>query len=612
MLGAEPQAGGVRYCVWAPECAQIEVEISRDGEPSRVVAMERQSDGYHRAVDPGGQPGDRYRFRLDRGSLFPDPAARAQAADVHGASVVVDAAAYAWRDRDWKRPPFRDLVIYELHVGTFTPEGTFRAAIDKLPHLQRLGVNALELMPIADFPGDRSWGYDGVLIYAPARAYGTPDDLRALVDAAHAAGIAVILDVVYNHFGPDGNYLSQYSSHFFDERHQTPWGAGLNFDGEKSEPVRDFFVSNINYWMEQYHIDGFRLDATHAIIDKSERHIFAEITEAIHRRGGYAIAEDSRNEARLLLSKDDRGYDFDGVWADDFHHVVRVGQTGQREAYFKDFEGELSEMVSTLRHGWLYRGNYSAAAERNRGTECRHLPPSKFVHCLSNHDQTGNRAFGERLSHTIGADAYRALSVLICLTPYTPMLFMGQEWAASTPFQYFTDHNKQLGPLITEGRRREFADFAAFRDPAARQRIPDPQAAETFTRSKLQWSEVEEAEHAAVMSLYAECLRLRSTEPLFRPQSRDTWEVDELALGVGAIRFGHERTAFLLLFDLWGGHRGGLKGERLAHAKGGAQWQLILASNEKRFGGDGTPAFDEQEQSCDFRVPTSLVLRLAS
>ena len=612
-IGAEVAEEGVRYCVWSPAAERVEVEIVHGpGGAERLVPMERDAQGYFIGLDPEGKAGDAYKYRVNGGTSFPDPASRAQADSVHGRSLVIDPRAYRWTDAEWRRPSFRDVVIYELHVGTFTSEGTFRAVIDRLPHLRTLGINAIEIMPVADFPGTRNWGYDGVLIYAPARAYGRPDDLRALVDAAHQHGLAVILDVVYNHFGPDGNYLSSLSPMFFNPEHHTPWGAAINFDGESSAPVRDFFVQNPIYWMEQFHIDGFRLDATHAIIDQSECHIFADITAAIHARGGYAIAEDSRNDAQLLNARDQFGYNFDAVWADDFHHVVRVGQTGQREAYFQDFKGTLDELIETLRYGWLYRGQYSRAAEEHRGTECEHLPPSKFVHCISNHDQTGNRAFGERLSDSISSEAYRAISTLLCLTPYTPMLFMGQEWAASTPFLFFTDHNEQLGPVITEGRRREFAEFPEFTDRQALKRIPDPQSQETFLNSKLDWDEVPTGEHVQVLALYSECFRLRRGAPEFRPQSRDTWDVERLVFDVGALRFGYEGTKYLVLFDLAGGHSGRLRGESIARLPQGEHWELLLSSNAAHFGGSGAQLFDANAQHCDFREPATIVLRSES
>jgi maltooligosyltrehalose trehalohydrolase len=611
MHGAEITTDGVRYCLWAPEHRRVEVLVAPSGDAARArnLAMQPAPGGYHHVTDHEGRAGDRYRFRLGKGGEFPDPASHAQAETVHGPSVVVDPREFRWSDSQWRRPPFRDLVIYELHVGTFTREGTFRSAIEKLPHLKQLGVTAIELMPIGDFPGRWGWGYDGVLIYAPARAYGSPDDLRALVDAAHTYGLAVILDVVYNHFGPDGNYLAQYSRAYFNEEHHTPWGAALNFDAEGSFEVRDFFIANPVYWMEQFHIDGFRFDATHAIIDNSRPHILADLASVIHARGGYAIAEDSRNESRVLESAQDGGYGFDGVWADDFHHIIQVAQTGVREGYFKDFHGTVEEAVEVLQHGWLYRGQPTSASKRKRGTECRHLPPSKFVHCISNHDQSGNRAFGERPGQLMPPEAYRAVSMLLCLTPYTPMIFMGQEWSASTPFLYFSDHHAELGALITEGRRREFADFSAFKDSAAREQIPDPQNDETFWKSKLNWEEISREDHAGVLALYAACLQMRRECGAFRPTSRASWAAAALSFGAGALQFRGDEYDYLLVFNLSGAHGGTLQAEGLPMTGSPVAWELLLSSEEKRFGGSGTPLFDTPEQSVSFRHPAALLLR---
>jgi maltooligosyltrehalose trehalohydrolase len=389
IFGANPKPNGVEYTAWAPDHKKLAVEICQNANGSTPLKlwMKRDPDGRFVAFDPEGRSKDRYHFLLPDGKPLPDPGSRAQVESVHEFSVVVDPAEYQWNDALWQRPRFRDLVIYELHIGTFTPAGTFRAAIEKLPHLRDLHVNAIEIMPIGDFPGRWNWGYDGVLIYAPSRAYGSPDDLRALVDAAHQHGIAVILDVVYNHFGPDGNYLGCFSKTFFTEKHHTPWEAAFNLDAEDCAATREFFIQNPVYWMEEFHIDGFRLDATHEIPDESPRHLFAEITAAIHARGGYAIAEDCRNDAVMVTEESAGGHGFDAVWADDFHHIARVAQTGMLEGYYEDFAGTLDELIETLQHGWLYRGRYSRALKKDRGTDCQHLPPSCFVFCLSNHDQ---------------------------------------------------------------------------------------------------------------------------------------------------------------------------------------------------------------------------------
>ncbi len=494
--GAELLPEGVRYRTWCKHSRAAVSIVDAEGTVLRHLPLTSEGGGYFSALDPQGAAGDLYRFHFGDSQGWPDPASRWQPQGVHGPSMVIDPHAFPWTDQKFKAPPYSELVIYELHLGTFTPEGTFRSAIAKLDHLVTLGVNALELMPIADFPGDRNWGYDGVALYAPARAYGHPDDLRALVDAAHARGLAVMLDVVYNHMGPDGNYLGVYHDRYFNEKEHTPWGAALNY-GQSA--VRDFFAENASYWLREFHIDGLRLDATHAIIDHSERHILAEISQRVHTLGGFLVAEDERNEPSLLHPVKSGGCAFDGVWSDDFHHVVRVMLTGERQGYYENFTGTPEELAETLEHGWLFRGHRKTVEGELRGGPTDDVPPERFVSCISNHDQIGNRAFGDRLGQTIEPAAYRAASALICLVPFTPMLFMGQEWNASTPFQFFTEHNDELGRLITQGRRKEFRHFAEFADPELRETIPDPQAPSTFENSKLRWEEIAREPHAPIL-----------------------------------------------------------------------------------------------------------------
>lgn len=585
--GAFVSRAGVHYCVWCPSQPNLNLEITAPDGAHRALLTHRQPDGYHEAEDPFGRAGDLYNYRFPDGRMYPDPASRAQAEDVRSPSVVVDPSTFVWTDGEWQRPDFRDLVIYELHVGTFTPEGTFLAAIQRLPHLQALGVNAIEVMPLADFPGRRNWGYDGVLLYAPAHAYGAPDDLRALVDAAHGLGLAVIQDVVYNHLGPDGNCLGAFAAEYFNDSRQTPWGASLNYDGPLSEHVREFLAGNAEHWMDDYHMDGVRLDATHWIVDSSQPHLIAEISRRVHQRGGYVIAEDERNEARLV---EPGGLGCDAVWADDYHHSVRVGQTGERHAYLQDFSGTLEETVDTLQHGWLFRGQKHGRLDGHlRGTLVSHIPPSGLIHCISNHDQTGNRAFGERLHAMIPPVSYRAISMMLCLSPYTPMLFMGQEWACSTSFLFFTDHHADLGRLVTEGRRREFIAFPEFNDPARLNEIPDPQAEATFWRSKLNWDELPVAGHHGVLALYRECLRLRQEHIAFRPLGRSGWEAGIAQQGVGYIRLEEPGVEWLVLFHLWPGPEPlDMSLKSLPWKKTPASWELVLSSNEERFGGSGT------------------------
>lgn len=612
--GADLVGEGVRYRVWARDARRVETLVwsgdeppvrSGDGAP-RAVALALDASGYFHGLDHLGEPGDLYKFRIDGGEAYPDPASRYQPEGVHGRSRVIDPRQFTWHDAAWRKPALRDLVIYELHIGTFTREGTFLAAIDKLAHVKQLGATAIEIMPVGDFAGDRNWGYDGVCLYAPARCYGHPDDLRALVDAAHQAGLAVVLDVVYNHLGPDGNYLGAYAPGYIDEGRKTPWGGALRLDDPRFRPLRAMFAANPLYWLDEFHIDGFRLDATHAITDDSPRHILEEMTTAIHEHGGFAIAEDSRNDSRLLLPVEENGVGFDGVWADDFHHAVRVAITHENEGYLGDFAGTLEEMVQTLRAGWYYRGQYSTYKGGKRGSECRHIPPRKFVHCISNHDQAGNRALGERLHHSISREGYLAASALLCLTPYTPMLFMGQEWAASTPFLFFTDHHEALGKLVTEGRRTE---FAAFQNEAARERIPDPQAEKTFIDSKLVWEELGDEKKAKTLELYRQCLELRRVVTAFRPVSRESWWVEGLQMGAGALRFKGAASDWLVLFDLVGGHEGSLAGEWICKPRDSGGWATVLSTNAAQFGGTGESAFDPVANAARFNRPGLIVLK---
>ena len=595
--GAEPGTRGVSYRTWCKHDAAEVIILDAKETIIRSVPLEAERDGYFSGVDEQGAAGDLYKYRFGESQPWPDPASNFQPDGVHGVSMVIDAASYSWRDETWHAPAFSELVIYELHVGTFTRQGTFHGAIERLPHLAALGVTAIELMPIADFPGERNWGYDGVMLYAPSRVYGTPDDLRALVDAAHAHGIAVILDLVYNHFGPDGNYIGVYHDGYYSNPpRETPWGAALDYS---AAPVRAFFAENAPYWMREFHIDGFRLDATHTVIDDSPRHILAEVAEAVQALGGFTIAEDERNEPLVLSARDQGGWGYDGVWADDFHHVMRVMMTGENESYYANFEGTSSELAQTLAHGWFFRGQKQTAGGAARGGDPTNFLPQQFIYCISNHDQVGNRAFGERLGHVTSPAAYRAASALLCLVPQTPMLFMGQEWGASAPFQFFTDHNAELGNAITKGRRREFRNFSAFRDPDLLETIPDPQDEATFLNSKLRWEEMDKAEHAGVLLLYWEFLELRRTHSVFRESGRQNRVVLDLGDGIIGILFGRMgQFRCAVISDLVGGHETpNLDDERLA-AGGGRGWRLLLSSNESRFGHDGSEPFS---------VPTTLV-----
>lgn len=601
--GAEIVEGGVRYRVWAPDKKNVEVIVDQPSGAYEMVPLLLDAGGCFHGIHHGGRAGDTYKFRLGGDVLFPDPCSRWQPEGVHGKSMVIDPFSYEWKDAGWRRPRFRDIVLYELHIGTFTPEGTFLAAIEKLPHLRELGVNAIQVMPVADFPGNRNWGYDGVSLFAPARCYGRPDDFRALVDAAHARGIAVVLDVVYNHLGPDGNYLGAFSPHYFTKKHKTPWGDAINFDDAQSGPVRALFIANAIYWLEEFHIDGLRLDATHAIQDDSPRHILEEIADAAHGRGCYVFAEDERNLAMLVTHKP-KGFGLDAVYADDFCHTVQVALGDPRFA--DDFTGSPGELADELQHGWLYRGQPAKRVGGPRGTECGHLPPERFIYCISNHDQSGNHAFGERLNHFCSPEAYRAASALLLLSPYTPLLFMGQEWAASAPFIYFTDHKDDLGRKVRAGRCKEFSRHVDFKTAKKAKTIPDPQGAAAFEKSKLPWAETAQAPHAGMLALYRECLRLRMSGPAFRPDGRESWNVGDP--GIVALRYSGDND-WLVLADLTGSHHCSLREEDFFRLRAGKKWGRVFSSNEKRFGGSGQKSFDDESEVAIFKQPEALVLK---
>ena len=476
--------------------------------------MARASNGYWELHAPDVRPGDRYAYRLDATRTLPDPASRFQPEGVHGFSQVIDPRAFGWTDTGWTGTALEHLIIYELHVGTFSPSGTFAGAAAKLDVVAQLGVTAIEIMPVAEFPGCRNWGYDGADLFAPSRAYGTPDDLRALVDTAHTLGLAVILDVVYNHLGPDGAYLTAFSPDYFTERHGSPWGAGVNLDGERSEHVRGFFIENALHWLAEYHIDGLRMDATHTLYDDGPHHFVAEFVTRVRDvlPRAIVIAEDERKLRRMVRSRDEGGWGLDAVWADDFHHHVRRLLAGDHEGYFAKYRGTVPDIARTVACGWFVRWSDEDRIEEVPAADpAVGGVPSQYVICLQNHDQIGNRALGERLHHQVDPAAYRAATALLLCAPETPLLFMGQEWAASTPFLYFTDHPEPLGRLVTEGRRREFSGFELFRNPALRDRIPDPQAAETFDASRLRWHERGREPHASVLRLYEALLTLRRT-----------------------------------------------------------------------------------------------------
>ncbi|HYP87458.1 MAG TPA: malto-oligosyltrehalose trehalohydrolase [Polyangiaceae bacterium] len=507
-LGAHPRPGGVVFGVFArAESCQVEV-TSPSGEPLATLALQAMGDGYHRGFVPGIGEGARYWFVVN-GKRLPDPCARSLPDGVHGAAQVV-ASHYAFRHRAPVRP-LAQQVIYELHIGTFTEAGTFAAARERLPELAELGITTLELMPLAAFAGEHGWGYDGVALFAPHAAYGSPDELRELVDTAHGLGLNVLLDVVYNHFGPAGNYLSAFSPSYFRDDVRNAWGSAVNFE----EPaLRRLVLDNARYWLSEFQLDGLRLDATHAITDGSPTHILRELVEvaAELRPPRILIAEDERNRADLVSA-----VGLDGLWADDFHHQVRVTLTGESAGYYAAYDPSAQGIADAINRGWLYTGQVSPVTGQARGTPAQALAAESLVYCIQNHDQVGNRALGDRFP--LGEE-FLGASLLLLFLPMTPLLFMGQEWGASSPFLYFTDHDAELGRLVTEGRRREFAAFHEHDEPGNERVVPDPQARDTFLASKLRWSERTLGEHARALALYRAALQLRHTDPVLRGSTR--------------------------------------------------------------------------------------------
>lgn len=512
---------GVLFRLWAPGAETVDLALEVGGVSPELTPMEKKEEGWFEIIHPEARPGSLYRFRIDGDLLVPDPVSRGQSEDIHGPSVVVDPHAFVWQDHLWFGRPWEEAVICEIHVGTFTEQGDFRGVVERLDYLKEVGVTAIELMPVADFPGERNWGYDGALLFAPDSIYGSPADLKNLIQEAHAREMMVFLDVVYNHFGPEGNYLYVYARQaFFDDRYQTPWGSAINFSGPGSRTVRDFFVHNALYWLEEYGFDGLRLDAVHAIYDSSRPDILEEIAEAVRRgpareRHIHLVLENDGNESHYLV----RGVDrkpalYAAQWNDDIHHALHVLITGEREGYYLDYaDAPIHHLGRCLTEGFAYQGEPSPYRnDTPRGEPSGTLPPAAFVPFLQNHDQIGNRAFGERL--TVLADGVRSTlaEILILLAPSPPLFFMGEEFGATTPFLYFCDFEADLGAKVTEGRRQEFARFPHFTDPEIRATIPDPNSRDTFARSGLNWDELESEEGARVNEMFRSLLRLRSRE----------------------------------------------------------------------------------------------------
>lgn len=492
------------FSVWAPSRRSVELIV--DG---RRVPMKRDGSGWWEASDGAARAGARYGFALDGGDPRPDPRSPSQPDGVLGLSEVIDHAAHSWSDAGWRGIPLAGSALYELHVGTFSPAGTCDGVIEHLPHLVSLGVSAIELMPVAEFSGDRGWGYDGVDLFAPHQAYGGPEALKRLVDACHTAGLGVVLDVVYNHLGPVGNFLAEFGP-YFSEMHHTHWGAALNFDGAGCEEIRRFVIDNALMWMRDYHVDGLRLDAVHAIVDESPVHVLAQLAAEVGVLGAelgrslFLVAESDINDPRFVQSRDAGGHGLDGVWSDDWHHALHAVLTGERVSYYADF-GTLELLAKALRSAWVYDGTWSAHRKKVHGARPTGVAEHSFVIATQNHDQVGNRAAGERLASLVDEGKLKAAAALLLTSPFTPMIFQGEEWASRAPFQYFTDHSDPgLAAAVREGRRREFAAFSWNLE-----QVPDPQDPATFARSKLDWGELDAPRHGQMLEWYRALIELR-------------------------------------------------------------------------------------------------------
>jgi maltooligosyltrehalose trehalohydrolase len=590
-VGAEVRADGTtQFRVWAPRPRTITL-VLEDADASREVALTAEGDGYFTAVVRGVGAGQRYRYRVD-GALLPDIASRWQADGPFGPSVVVDPARFQWTDQAWGGVSLHGQVVYELHIGTFTADGTWRAAMERLPALVDIGVTLIEVMPIAEFPGRFGWGYDGVFPYAPTRLYGTPDDLRAFVDCAHRLGLGVILDVDYNHLGPDGCMFASYAAEYYSHHYENEWGDALNFDGPSSAPVREYFTDNAAYWIADYHFDGLRLDATQTIHDSSREHLLAVIGRKVHdaagRRSVVLIAENELQHVRLVRAPRDGGYGLDALWNDDFHHSAVVAMTGHREAYYSDHHGTMQELVSAAKRGYLFQGQHYAWQRKGRGTPTRGIPPTAFVTFLENHDQVANSGDGSRMHLRTAPGVYRAMTALFLLMPGTPMLFQGQEFAASSPFLYFADHNPELARAVQKGRAEFVAQFPSLASPEMQARLAAPHAPETFARCKLNWDEYDA--HVEARRLHQDLLRLRRETRAFREQRAD---IDGAVLGerLFVLRFVAEAAADerLLVVNLGIDVAAGSFAEPLVAPPENHDWRVEWSSEHPDYGGTGAP-----------------------
>ena len=603
-IGAELiGANETHFRVWAPKATHVDVVLEESAVKNThrtFHPLQREDGGYFSGLTEA-RAGDCYRFRVDNAEHFhPDPASRFQPDGPHGSSRIVDPTTFRWSDAEWPGKQLKGQIIYEMHVGTFTGEGTWRAAAEQLPELARIGITVIEVMPIADFPGNFGWGYDGVDLFAPTRLYGAPDDLRSFVNHAHSLGIGVILDVVYNHFGPDGNYVRAFSDHYFTAQYENDWGESINFDGLNSEPVREFFITNGRYWIEEFHFDGFRFDATQEVNDKSEEYIIGAVGRAARAAAGkrklILIAENEPQEAKLVRPRSEGGDDLDGLLNDDFHHSAFVALTGRNEAYCTDYLGLPQEFVSAAKYGYLYQGQPYSWQESQRGTPTFGIPPETFVAFIENHDQISNNPRGERLRFQTSPGRYRAMTALLLLGPWTPMLFQGQEFGASSPFVFFTDvGDSDMREAIRKGRFQFLAQFPSMASEEMQRNLPSPSDPRVFTSCKLNFSE--RTTNCELYDLYIDLIKLRREDSRFREQVPG--QVDGAVLGPASFVlrfFAGENDERLLIVNF--GKRQVLASapEPLLAPPLDFEWETMWTSESPRYGGPGAVPLVTQEQ----------------
>jgi len=600
-VGAERLEKGMHFRVWAPERKAVKLAMNSQGEdidsahPPNTVELQAEGNGYFSALLPEVGVGTLYRYLLDDDPQpYPDPASRFQPQGPHGASQIIDCSTFNWTDAAWPGLEAQGQVIYEMHIGTFTHEGNWAAAAKELPELAALGVTVLEIMPVADFPGRFGWGYDGVNLFAPTRLYGTPDDFRQFVNQAHAVGLGVILDVVFNHFGPDGNYIGKFSRNYFSTRYECDWGDALNFDGPNSDAVRDYVLANAEYWIKEFHLDGLRIDATQQIFDSSPEHIIAAVVRVARSAGAprkvLIIGENEPQIAKLFLPPEQQGYGIDALWNDDFHHTAMVAMTGRADAYYSDYRGTAQEFVSTLKHGFLYQGQWYSWQNKTRGTLSLDMAPVKFVNFIQNHDQLANSGSGKRIHLLTSPNRYRAVTALFLLAPQTPMLFQGQEFAATSPFFYFADHKEEIAYLVARGRSDFLAQFRSLATSEMQARLPDPGDPLTFTHSKLNLND--RYQHKEEYALHRDLLSLRRNDPVFQA-SQKSCLIDGAVLSPDAlvIRFFGENPGDdrLLVVNLSRDLHLIPAPEPLLAPPGDCVWNAMWSSEDPQYGGLGMP-----------------------